>query len=262
MTTSYEKVSVVNMDDRPTTENSPTSLRSGISVHELEVLKSPTKTSYLSSNQSSDLHDQNASTPQISRDEGKSVSNTPESSHTKRSLLYYSDDEDEDLGRYSVQFRRTLNGSVYELQEKEYRYGHGKWNMYSEPTTNPAKRLFRNIQHARLESRRKRLEKLISLPDNSCRSCLGRFSVCLGSWCDLLDKGLVIFLVTLTSFVGIIMVLDEDEIVIKKFMLGLGIPMFILRIAWRPIKHFLCDLRYQGQSSSMIQHSILPIPIV
>lgn len=186
---------------------------------------------------------------------------TPVTSQTKRSLLYNSDDEDEDLGRYSMQFRRTLNGGTYNFQRQER-------NGY-EPIINPARQLFRNIQDARLESRRKRMERLMSLPDNSIRAYIGKFSICLGSWCDLLEKGLVLFILSVVIFVLILLKLDEDKVLMKRLMLGLGIPFFIFRVAWRPIKYCLCDKRRQGRNNTMenvldraisaSQHSIIPI---
>ena len=238
-------------------------------MKELELMKSPTSKSSTYESEDhvaqllhSDDHfvEQIPFTPQSTMDQSSPIS-TPELSQTKRSLLYHSDDEDEDLGRYSMQFRRTLNGGTQDFQRQDR-------NGY-EPILNPAKKLFQNIQDARLESRRKRMERLISLPDNSIRAHVEKFAVYLGSWCDLLDKGLVIFLLSIAIFVIFLVTLDEDEIVMKRLMLGIGIPFFIFRVAWRPIKYLLCDKRRQKRNNAMdnmldraisaSQHSIIPI---
>ena len=246
-------------------------MNDGNSMKELELMKSPTSTKsssfanedHISQTLQSDdyLVEQTPLSPQLTIDNSSPISTPVTSPQTKRSLLYNSDDEDEDLGRYSMQFRRTLNGGRYNFHRQER-------NGY-EPIINPARQLFRNIQDARLESRRKRMERLMSLPDNSIRAYVGKFSVCLGSWCDLLEKGLVLFILSVVIFVLILLKLDEDEVLMKRLMLGLGIPFFIVRVAWRPIKYCLCDKRRQGRNNTMenvldraisaSQHSIIPV---
>lgn len=156
---------------------------------------------------------------------------------------YNSNSDDEDLGKYSIAFNKSLgrHGNISNPRSSSYRQrsislsGHkvngGFWSRES-----PVKRLYHRIQDARNETKRKRLERILALPDEATLHFhKERCALFFVTWCDLLDKGLFPLLLVLVVYIVILALLDEEYVITKKLMLIIGIPLFIFRFSWRPL---------------------------
>jgi hypothetical protein len=188
-----------------------------------------------------------------------SRTNSPQIS-TSREYEYNSEDEEEeDLGRYSVIYdpsrssqHNTRNTSSFHGTSHTDNQNNSHNTKFNSFMPEPAKRFFRRVQDARMESRRRRLERLLALPDDpNIRFHMERFGLCCNSWCDILDKGMYPVLLVLIGYVVTLIVLGEEYAMVKKLMLGIGIPLFIFRISWRPLSWLICELRTQRVSRIM-----------
>ena len=179
--------------------------------------------------------------------------------HTHTIHFDYDSEEEEDLGRFSFDFNHALgikdaHGDRGSLQNHQPAYmvpntarflfdnedtntsSRNRWTNFSNPILTPGKRFFLSIQDARIETRRKRMERLLALPDDSTiRFYTERFALCLGPWCDLLDKGYVPIILVIIIYAVTVSSLGEEHAFVRKMMLGMGIPLFVFRILWRPL---------------------------
>jgi len=161
-----------------------------------------------------------------------------------------SDEEEDDLGRYSFDFNRALgnnndlgpNGSrIFDMPQDN-----NKWTRrYSQKVVSPAKQIFGSIQKARTESRRKRMERLLALDATATRSKIcfytERCTICLSSYCDLFEiRGFAIVLMAICTYSIIVSNLGDDQKLAKRLMLGLGVPFIIIRCLWRPLSYYIC----------------------
>ena len=160
----------------------------------------------------------------------------------------YDSDEEEDLGRYSAVYNHNLvgnrNSTCSDTKRSLPNSPQHCWTRSSKTIMRPAKRLFRTIRDVRVETRRKRMEKMLAMrEDETLRFHKERCELCLGSWCDLLDKGCVPILLVLAAYVVVLVILNEEQALVRNIMLGVGIPLFIFRISWRPISWFVFGRR-------------------
>lgn len=168
------------------------------------------------------------------------------------------DDDDEDLGRYSVVFNQALgiNGdrSQHSSAGTSHAY-HGPGGVFDTPMPESAKRLFMSIQDARMEHRSKRLERFLALPDDpTIRFHIERCGLCCSAWCDILDKGMYPIILVLILYVVTLIVLGDEHAFVKRIMLGVGIPLFVFRILWRPLSWFICERRKERVSATAVCH--------
>lgn len=159
------------------------------------------------------------------------------------------DSDEEDLGRYAIDFNQTLGRSGGHFQHQNgYEQAAGTRRLPSHfhfdredsksrwDQSSPVRQLYHRIQDARMETRTKRLERLLALPDEATMKFhKERCALFFGTWCDLLDKGFIPILFMLVIYVVVLSTLDDEQAFVKKVMLGIGIPIFIFRISWRPL---------------------------
>lgn len=173
---------------------------------------------------------------------------------------YNSNSDDEDLGKYSIAFNKSLgrHGNISNPRSSSYRQrsislsGHkvngGFWSRES-----PVKRLYHRIQDARNETKRKRLERILALPDEATLHFhKERCALFFVTWCDLLDKGLFPLLLVLVVYIVILALLDEEYVITKKLMLIIGIPLFIFRFSWRPLCWVVSERRRKVSGDSRL----------
>lgn len=184
------------------------------------------------------------------------------SSFSRDFVMNGDDDEEEDFTRYSAVFSPTNDERRGPLQlqnrERQNQQGYHKakassWhlndssyssgeNNYGWMKSSPVRRLIHKIHDARMESKRKRMERLLALPDGaSIQNHKERCFLFFNTWCDLLDKGIFLILFLLFVYIIILATLGEEHVFVKKMMLGLGIPFFIFRISWRPLSWLVYD---------------------
>lgn len=167
---------------------------------------------------------------------------------------YKSDDEEEDLGRYSFAFNHTLGINGGHPNGGSHAYhgvgdSDGPSGVFHSPVAS-AKRLFTTIQDARMENRRKRLQRLLDLPDDpNIRFYIERCGLCFSAWCDILDKGMYPIIVVIILFIVTLNILGEEHALVKRIMLAAGIPMLVFRILWRPLSWFVCERRKERVSA-------------
>lgn len=169
------------------------------------------------------------------------------------------EEEEEDFARYSAVFSPTKDDRRGSLKGREQKQGYHKansssWkcdasysceqNNYGWMKSSPVRRLIHKIHDARMESRRKRMERLLALPDGaSIQTHKERCFLCCNTWCDLLDKGIFFILFLVLLYITILVKLGEEHVFVKKVMLGIGIPFFIFRISWRPLRWLVLEQR-------------------
>ena len=198
----------------------------------------------------------------------RNLINSPNSDHDtitslgQRNVDFYDSEEEEDLGRYSIAFNQTLgndNGGQSQSQNGYQPAKRGTPSMHNfnrEDSKNrlmqssPMKRLFHKIQDARMETRRKRWERLLALPDEATLHFhKERCGLFFGTWCDLLDKGIIPIIFMIGIYAIILSMLSDEHAFVKNVMLGVGIPLFIFRISWRP----LCWLVYERRQARRVR---------
>jgi len=156
------------------------------------------------------------------------------------------DSDEEDLGKYSFDFNQTVGRSGghfkngYEQTAGTRRlpshFHFDREDSNIRWKSSPVRKLYHRIQDARMDTRRKRLERLLALPDETTMKFhRERCALFFGTWCDLLDKGFIPILFMLVIYVVVLSTLDDEHAFVKKIMLGFGIPIFIFRISWRPL---------------------------
>jgi hypothetical protein len=169
------------------------------------------------------------------------------------------EEETDDFARYSAVFSPTQDEKRGSLQGSGQKQGYHKattpsWhsngsynceeNNYGWMKSSPVRRLIHKLHDARMESRRKRMERLLALPDGaSIQNHKERGFLCFNTWCDLLDKGIFFIMFLLFLYIVILVTLGEEHVFVKKLMLGLGIPFFIFRISWRPLSWLVYEQR-------------------
>ena len=159
---------------------------------------------------------------------------------------YDSEEDEEDLGRYSVIFNHTLGNSGLSPHQYQGPVGYNDRGDSSR-RCQPGRRILSSIHDARMESRRKRLERLLALPDDpTIRYQIERCGLCVSAWCDILDKGLFPILLVFIVYVVLLNVLENTFA--KKMMLGIGIPLFVFRIGWRPLYCLISERRQERVS--------------
>jgi len=129
------------------------------------------------------------------------------------------DDEDAELGRYNLDFtegtveriRTQLSaGSTLDERMEEGRLSLSiVWEVFCK---------------ARLETKRKRMERMLSL-----NSDLERFSLTVSSYCDLTDRGMPVLILILMAFNAMAFILLENP---WKWIMW-GALMFSVRVLWR-----------------------------
>jgi len=129
------------------------------------------------------------------------------------------DDEDAELGRYNLDFtegtveriRTQLSaGSTLDERMEEGRLSLSiVWEVFCK---------------ARVETKRKRMERMLSL-----NSDLERFSLTVSSYCDLTDRGMPVLILILMAFNAMAFILLENP---WKWIMW-GALMFSVRVLWR-----------------------------
>lgn len=129
------------------------------------------------------------------------------------------DDEDAELGRYNLDFtegtveriRTQLSaGSTLDERMEEGRLSLSiVWEVFCK---------------ARIETKRKRMERMLSL-----NSDLERFSLTVSSYCDLTDRGMPVLILILMAFNAMAFILLENP---WKWIMW-GALMFSVRVLWR-----------------------------
>ena len=188
---------------------------------------------------------------------------TPENTSCRLSLdddresdnLY--DDED-DVGRFSLNFHQsTGGGSILDANVSNVMNGPPlspissfDFDRNNQEVANHSRfgllkyfnRIYHKIKSGREESRRKRVEHLLSIPDTDVTNprCHYFFWLVeifyLSEWCDLADKGLILFLAATTVFTIIYLCLDEkQDKTTRAILLAVGVPLLICRVVWRPL---------------------------
>lgn len=173
----------------------------------------------------------------------RSIINSPKSDNDGHNNGDSYDSDEEDLGRYAIDFNQTLgrsqnkNGYGYEQAAGTSHFHFDRKDSKRRWTqSSPVREFFHIIQDARMETRTRRLERLLALPDEATMQFhKERCALFLGTWCNLLDKGFIPILFMLVIYVVVLSTLDAKHAFVKNIMLGFGIPIFIFRITWRPL---------------------------
>lgn len=188
-----------------------------------------------------------------------------------------SDDEEDDLGRYNFDFNHALGinsnakmtisgsyrGSMHTSRKGPQKHDEDstrRFTRYTRNTISPATRIFGSIKEARMVSRQRRMEKLLALDGANSKISFYKERVCIwiSTNCDLLEiKGFVLVLVTIVAYSVIVGSLGEEHRFAKNLLLGLGIPLIIFRLSWRPLSWYVCRRKQEKVSSMTItSHSI------
>lgn len=207
-------------------------------------------------------------------------------------------DDEEDLGRYNFDFNHTIgindpfhltnnNNSTRKLFGSDIEVIYGENNLYGQPSKFPScgsnnqyasaamssgkhstkssvlariQDCFEAIKLMQMESRRKRMEFLLALPDDDnysskCHYCATKIMILLSSsWCDLLDKGSVLIVLFTLIFVVVYESLDEEEDRdARQLLLGLGIPLLVIRVVWRPLYWFVWGRRIERRRQNTLE---------
>jgi len=199
----------------------------------------------------------------------RTVINSPKTDHDssamgRQNVDFYDSEEEEDLGRYSVAFNQILvgndDGGQSHSHNKDKQAKSDAPSRYDSDReagnkrfirSSPVRRLFHKIQDARMETRRKRWERLLALPDEATMHFhKERCALFFGTWCNLLDKGFIPIIFMLGIYVIILSKLSDEHAFVKNIMLGVGIPLFIFRISWRPLCWLVCEQRQAKRVSA------------
>jgi len=74
------------------------------------------------------------------------------------------------------------------------------------------------------------------------------------SWCDLLDKGFALIILFTVMFVVVYESLDEeDDRGARQLLLGLGIPLLVIRVVWRPLYWFVWGRRIERRRKNTLE---------
>ena len=180
-----------------------------------------------------------------------------------------SDDEEDDLGRYTFDFNHALgiNSNAKMTTSGSYRGSVNnsrrgpqeqdadstrRFTRYTRNTISPATRIFGSIKEARMVSRQRRMEKLLALDGANSKISFykERVCICISTNCDLLEiKGFVLILVTIIAYSVIVGSLGEEHRFAKNLLLGLGIPLIMFRLSWRPLSWYACRRKREKVSS-------------
>ena len=135
------------------------------------------------------------------------------------------DDEDAELGRYNLDF---TEGTVERIRTQlsagstlDERMEEGRLSLSI---------LWEVFCKARVETKRKRMERMLSL-----NSDLERFSLTVSSYCDLTDRGMPVLILILMAFNAMAFILLENP---WKWIM-VGALMFSVRVFWRAAYWYL-----------------------
>ena len=122
------------------------------------------------------------------------------------------DEEESELQRYRL---RTTSSSSSR---------HDAASILSKKITMAA--LWQAYLEARAENRRRRAERLLAMNDSPHE----RLFLCVSSWCDLTDRGCLLYGLLLCVWIGLCHAWKEE----RTGLVLVGLCFFVLRLAWRP----------------------------
>ena len=164
---------------------------------------------------------------------------------TKSHGKMLNNENDHDYISSSHEFSTPVRSSLEEGTPERFDSDNDDFKRFDDFTT-PVRQVCHILQSARIESRRKRMERLLELPDehsatSRCHYLATRIVICFSSaYCDLIDKGFILVIVAVVIFVVVYQSLDEKEDrTARKLLLGVGVPIIIFRVGWRPLYWFV-----------------------
>jgi hypothetical protein len=139
----------------------------------------------------------------------------------------FDDDDEEDLQRYRFDTEPKMPLSKYEQETPVHALA---WLPF----------LWRVYCETRLERRQQRTQKLLNMHTKR-----ERLSLWVSSWCDLYDRGWSVWLIIVIFWILLCRYYRSE----RKLLLGLGIPLLLLRFAWQPLCLYFRRSRRQKPSS-------------
>jgi len=135
---------------------------------------------------------------------------------------------------------------------------HHHHHHHTTPPPSPLIVIATKIRTARLDSKRRRAERILALSDNDVQTPLGlaltHTRLCLLSWCDLMDRGFVLIIVLLVFIVCLYNVLDGERYGKEKHMLvWIGLPVVVVRVCWGPVWWYVWGRRIEKRRQERME---------